>query len=113
MRGAVRGGCGAARVKSETAVMFHIRTTFVFLLTGSPTTLNLVSMTKPSAKIWTVQELADYLSVSDDTVYRMIEDGRLKGSFQIGDRGSSWRIPDEVVLNYLRRKMEGLVEKTI
>jgi len=70
-------------------------------------------MTKPSAKIWTVQELADYLLVSDDTIYRMIEDGRLKGSFQIGDRGSSWRIPDEVVLNYLRRKMEGLVEKTI
>jgi len=48
---------------------------------------------QPSAKVLTVNELAEYLRVHRSTIYRLLKKGQLPG-FKIG---SDWRFNVEVI----------------
>jgi excisionase family DNA binding protein len=47
----------------------------------------------------TIQQVAEYLQISDSTVRRMLKDGRLRGT----NLGAVWRIPRESVEELIRR----------
>ena len=49
-------------------------------------------------KFYTVLEIAKMLSISDETVYRHINSGKLKAS----KIGQQWRISEEQLQDYLK-----------
>lgn len=51
-------------------------------------------------KIWLVNEVAEYLRVSKETVIRLIKSNKLKG-IKIG---TQWRIKEEDFLSYLNEQ---------
>ncbi len=60
-----------------------------------------------SAKVMTVNELADYLRVHRSTIYRLLKKGQLPG-FKIG---SDWRFNVEVIDNWRMRQGQGLLDE--
>jgi excisionase family DNA binding protein len=60
---------------------------------------------QPSAKVLTVNELAQYLRVHRSTIYRLLKKGQLPG-FKIG---SDWRFNVEVIDDWRLRQGAGLL----
>jgi excisionase family DNA binding protein len=58
-----------------------------------------------SAKVLTVNELAQYLRVHRSTIYRLLKKGQLPG-FKIG---SDWRFNVEVIDDWRMRQGSGLL----
>lgn len=51
--------------------------------------------------IWTPEELAEYMSVSITTVYRLLHNDDFPGAFRIGQL---WRIPESALAAFLEAK---------
>lgn len=49
-------------------------------------------------KLYTIDEVAEYLRVTRRTIYRYIEQGKLP-AYKVGD---SWRFSDEAIAEYLK-----------
>ncbi len=50
-------------------------------------------------KLYTIDEVAEYLRVTRRTIYRYIEQGKLP-AYRVGD---SWRFSDEDISEYLKK----------
>jgi excisionase family DNA binding protein len=64
-------------------------------------------MASSQPKVFTVNELADYLRVHRSTIYRLLKKGQLPG-FKIG---SDWRFNVEVIDQWRLRQGETLLEE--
>ena len=54
-------------------------------------------------RLFTVEQVAEYLGVHRDTVYAMVRSGRLK-AFQLGGRKASWRITAEDLQAFISQR---------
>lgn len=61
------------------------------------------AVTSPEGRLLRVREVAEALSVSTMTVYRLIKDGELQ-AFRVGH---GWRVPEDDLRSYLTRGRMG------
>jgi excisionase family DNA binding protein len=57
-----------------------------------------------SDRLLTVEEIAERLNLSTETIRRWLRSGRLRG-IRIGARRAGWRIPERDLAAYLRDQM--------
>jgi excisionase family DNA binding protein len=61
-------------------------------------------------RLLTVDEIAKRLTLSTETVRRMLRDGRLRG-IRLGERRAGWRVNEQDLAAFIRSRMETTEER--